>query len=357
VSLLALLAAAFAGAALAAPLRTQTIVLAMGPDESGAMSIGASTFGDVIALDPSKLRLLARPFAPGTSGGSQLGIVASIGAAQESVPSGPRGYFLTHPLPYSVQHFSIPVELSGPPGPPGIYDVWPDAAAGFATARDGTPIPLADRSGFSAAYPEQISWPDESGNDRVLEALRKKLVGRSVYGYGGIAISCRPQSTTFYAASTPVRIRSIERERGKVMWLGTGSAASAPLVIGLGFIAYDPVSINVDQPDPTRYPPLGSNGGVGGATKMCPAFELADWQIDTTLSLRPPPSGIATPQTPLRIGMSRDDLVWARGYPNEVGTRAVLRAESIWHYGAAMSQFTVTLVEGRIASFTTPSNM
>ena len=90
---------------------------------------------------------------------------------------------------------------------------------------------------------------------------------------------------------------------------------------------------------------------------MCPAFELADWQIDTTLSLRPPPSGIATPQTPLRIGMSRDDLVWARGYPNEVGTRAVLRAESIWHYGAAMSQFTVTLVEGRIASFTTPSNM
>jgi EAL domain len=120
VSLLALLAAAFAGAALAAPLRTQTIVLAMGPDESGAMSIGASTFGDVIALDPSKLRLLARPFAPGTSGGSQLGIVASIGAAQESVPSGPRGYFLTHPLPYSVQHFSIPVELSGPPGPPGI---------------------------------------------------------------------------------------------------------------------------------------------------------------------------------------------------------------------------------------------
>jgi hypothetical protein len=304
-----------ASTALAGRIRGQTIVLSMGPNESGVLSLGASTFGnEIVSLDSSKLRLFARPYAEASN--RAVTLAASIGKARDNAPSGPRG---------------------------------------FATTAAGAFVPIADRSGWGATYPARVSWPDESGNDRVLEALRKKYVGHSVFGYGGIALSCRPQSTTFYSATTPVVMRSIVRERGTVTWLATGSAASAPYFLGLGFIAYDPLAIHVEEPDSALA--LGTSGGVGGSTKGCPAFELADWQIDTTLSLRAPPVGIATAQTPLRAGMSRDELVWARGYPNEVGTRATLRAESTWHYGASMARYTVTFRNDRVVSFTTPVMM
>jgi hypothetical protein len=230
------------------------------------------------------------------------------------------------------------------------------AVDGFARAEGGAEIPLHADGGFSAAYPEQFSWPDESDNDVALARLRTMLVGHKVYGFGGIAISCRPTWTKFYAASTPVRIRSIEREHGRAVWLGTGNAATNPDAMGAAFVAFDPISIVVDEPSNSRYPIVGMNSLVGGTSGPCPSIEVADWQVETTLSLSPPPA-TATTQAQLRIGATRDSIVWTYGYPNEVGTRATLRAEPTWHYGFAMGRYSVTFADDRVSSFTTPSRM
>ncbi len=316
------------------------------------MSIVASTGGtSVVTLDTSKLRLFARPHVNGNRIRRERRVAASIGQAQTTSSE----IVKTIDSPQYVQSFSIPVKLSGPPGPPGIYDVWARALDGFATKRDGTPVSLAQR--FTAAYPEQVWWPDESGNDRELVRLRKELVGRFIYGYGHIAISCPPSWTKFYAPSTPIRVRSIAREHGHITWLGTGSAASDsyPFVSGAPFIAFDPLLIVVEEPSSARYPPTGENHGVGGAAGPCPGFKLADWQVDTTLSLLPPPAGIGPEFAALRVGMTRDEVIWTRGYPNEVGTRAALRGEPTWHYGVGLGRSTVTFIKNRVAAFTTPN--
>jgi hypothetical protein len=324
----------------------QTISLSLGLDDRGAMAITASTWGTsvVVALDSSKLRLFARPYDTRGTVARERRMVASIGQARRTrseIAS------ISEP-PHYAQSLSVPVNLSGPPGPPGIYDVWVRALDGFATASDGTAVPLEQRTGAFRVW-----WPDESGNDRELARLRSELVGRVIYGYGGIAISCRPGWTKFYGASTPVRVRSIERKRGHITWLGTGSRVSDPYVVGVAFIAFDPLSIIVQEPSSARYPPLGTNYSVGGAVKPCPEFELADWQLDTTLSLHPPPTGVDL-ECPLYIGMTRDEVVWTRGYPNEVGMRAALRAESTWQYGPGSTRYTVTFIRNRVVSFTIP---
>jgi len=328
----------------------QTIGLTLVPNDNGAISLKAWTVGaSLVTLDSSKLRLFARPHVNGAAIASKRQMMASFGHARSTRLDVTQ---TSQPPPYYVQDFSIPVKLAGPPGPPGTYDVWPRTIDGFATARDGTSVPLDKRLANDS---QQLWWPDESGNDRELAGLRRQFVGHLVYGYGGIAISCRPAWTKFYAASTPVRVRSIMRERGHITWLGTGSAASAPDAPGIiSFIAFDPLEIVVEEPSSARYPPLGTNYVIKGLSSVCPEIELADWQLDTTLSLHPPPTGVGAEQAALRVGMTRDEVVWTRGYPNEVATRTVLRAESTWIYGVAIGRYTVTFVNDRVASFTIP---
>ena len=209
--------------------------------------------------------------------------------------------------------------------------------------------------GFSLGPRGRTVWrAADAADDRGLSALRRELVGRDVYGYGGIAISCRPDWTKFYENTTPVRVVAIERERGRREWLGTGNAATAPYAYDPGFIAVDPISILVVTPSGVRYPATGQNTGVGGSQKRCPAIELADWQVPVALSLHPPPHPFALATTPLRAGMTRDDVVWKLGYPNEIGTRERLRREPVWEYGAGKSRYEIRFRGDRVSSFTDP---
>ncbi len=320
-----------------------SVPLSLQPNGSALTIVGAP-FRVEVSIDVSKLRLHAR--LHGDKAAPERLLASTFGQV--------RVYQLAQAP--SVQNFSIPVTVSGPPGPPGIYDVWPSASHGFATATDGSDVPIPENTAFTREYPTPLSWPDESGNDRALASLQKRYVGRVVYGYGGTWISCPPQWSKLYSASTPVRVRSIRRERGRITFLATGRDASASYIRGLAFVAFDPLHIVVDQPPATTSPVL-TNRVVEGPVGDCPAIELADWQLDTTFSLDPPPMSV--PQAgllhPLRVGMSRAEVIWTRGYPNEIGTRAMLRAEPVWHYGASPYEvYQIYFTDDRVSSFTTP---
>lgn len=318
------------------------VSLSLEANGSSLTLIGAP-FGANVTVDVSKLHLQARPHEGSvTKERSLRGSLGQVHVYQLAQAS-------------SIQNFSIPVTVPGPPGPPGIYDVWASASRGFATAPGGSDVPISDNTAFAREYPMQLSWPDESGDDLALTVLRKKFVGHVIYGYGGMWISCPPQWSKLYSASTPIRVRSIQRERGRITFLATGSDASASYISGLAFVAFDPLYIVVDRP-PATASPLEMNRVIQGPAGDCPAIELADWQFDTTFSLDPPPT--STPGgllPPLRVGMSRADVIWARGYPNEVGTRAALRAEDVWHYGRSpMDSYQILFRDDRVSSFTTP---
>lgn len=51
--------------------------------------------------------------------------------------------------------------------------------------------------------------------------------------------------------------------------------------------------------------------------------------------------------------MTRDDVVWKLGYPNEIGTRERLRREPVWEYGAGTSRYEIRFRD-RVSSFTDP---
>jgi hypothetical protein len=56
--------------------------------------------------------------------------------------------------------------------------------------------------------------------------------------------------------------------------------------------------------------------------------------------------------------MSRDALIWTRGYPEELATKAAMRRESVWRYACGMGQCTtVTFSHDLVLSVNVPPMM
>jgi hypothetical protein len=145
---------------------------------------------------------------------------------------------------------------------------------------------------------------------------------------------------------------------GVVDWLAGGKDASAPYHMGLGFLAYAPLLFLVDPPLQSATAEGASYGNIGGMPGPCPEFKLADFQVETKLSLAPPPFPIDATQLPIHTGMSRNDVIWTRGYPEELATKAAMLRETVWRYGGAMGQFTtVTFRRDRVVSVYVPPMM
>lgn len=234
---------------------------------------------------------------------------------------------------------------------------WRRALGGFVTLPRPPAVPMYPSGAYNNGSRVMVWWPNLSGSDAALKRLRARYVGKRVYGFGGIATSCPPTWTQFYTPMSGVRIRSILREYGIVEWLAGGSRAGAPYVVGLGFLGYAPLRFVVDPPSVTAGA-LAPNYNVPGMPGPCPEFELADFQVETKLSLEPPPFPIATTLQPIRLGMSRDAVIWTRGYPEELATKAAMRRESVWRYGGAMAQYTtVTFRHDRVVSVNVPPMM
>lgn len=229
---------------------------------------------------------------------------------------------------------------------PGLYAL--KRSESGALVATGSPIAFQSW-GPPGGLPPPLLWqPDESQGDVALLRIRRRLLGRRVYGFGGIAISCAPTWTRLYRASTPIEVVSVLRDLGTFALLGVGSQLGSN-VYGPSFYARDPIRIVFRLP---RERPAGTNYGVGGDVGPCPALVLADFQVDLALSQRPPPRGVPGPQAPIRIGTSREALVWSRGYPWEIADRATLLAENTWYYGVGLGGYTVRFKAHRVESLT-----
>jgi hypothetical protein len=313
--------------------------------KDGAFVVGVGLIGRPFTVDSTKLHFTIRRADATTP---PVPFAAQVGApVLDRSPNRP------HPLPPATfTDYGLPVVFPDVPARPGMYEVGLQVDPGFTRYEDGTELP--DEMGWPDP---KVYWPDEAGDDAALRTARSAIENHTVYGYGGIVLSCGGASFRTYLADVGVHVRSVERRRGTVQRLWTGSLTSWGDDSAYSFLAVDPLAIRAEYPS-AKWSAIGGTDKPAGDAP-CPGFTLADpWQVDVTLTTLPPPPMPAGYEGNLAIGMSRSDVAWMRGYPQGYATRAALDALPVWEYRVAlMDHYTVTFRNGRVASFTVPPRM
>jgi hypothetical protein len=290
--------------------------------------------GGSYSVDASKVRAVVRPYADGATAElpwRDLRIDVGRPVPEPGSVSG------------SPHEFRIPVTFPEPPGSPGMYVVQVRLESGFARLPDGAEIPQKP-----SPYGQSVWWPDEGGDDRGLHAVRERLLGHAFYGYGGTTAGCEPAWYRDYEPSTPIPIRSVARERGHAVYLGTGRSND-----GFFFLALDPIVAMVDLPDTKLAHGWGGSGGVS-PEGPCPALRFADpWYLDvrgTTVAL---PAGRTPDQ--VHAGMTRADVRRYYGYPSGYATAAQFDRMDEWTYDHGVRfSWSVTFANDRVVAFTSP---
>lgn len=311
----------------------------------GGFEVSVFSFGRPYTIDPSKLHFVIRPwdatYAPKPFA-AQVGAPVLDRSEEQSQPPQQPGRILS---------YHLPVVFPSPPARPGMYDVTVDAEPGFTRYDDGTELPVGPW-GRSDVY-----WPDEAGADAGLRTARAELQNRTVYGYGGLVVSCHNYTYNTYLADVGVPVRNVERRHDMVEQMWTGSMTSRGNDQAYSFLAVDPLVVHAEYPS-TRW--SWGGGGSPDDDAPCPGLTLADpWHIDVTLTTtKPPPLPGGYDQFKIAVGMSRDDVARRRGFPQGYLTRAALEAKTVWEYDdAPMDQYTVTFRNGRVVSFTVPRGL
>ena len=181
------------------------------------------------------------------------------------------------------------------------------------------------------------------------QSVRARLLGHAFYGYGGTTAGCEPAWYREYDASTPIPIRSVARERGHAVYLGTGTSND-----GFFFLALDPIVAMIDLPD-TKLT-HGSGGSGVPPEGPCPALRFADpWYLDVRGTTAALPA--AWPRPDVHTGMTRDDVRRYYGYPSGYATAADFDRMAEWAYdhGARFS-WSVRFANDRVVAFTSPAN-
>ena len=313
--------------------------------KDGAFIVGVDLIGRPFTVDPTKLHFTIRR---ANTTAPPVPFAAQVGAPvlERSSSNGPRP---RPPPPAIFTAYGLPVVFPAVPMRPGMYEVGLELDPGFTRYEDGTE--LADEM----AWPDpRVYWPDEAGADAGLRAARGAIENRTVYGYGGIELSCGPASSRTYLANVGVLVRSVERRRGTVQRLWTGSLTSWGDDSAYSFLAVDPLAVRVEYPS-AKWSAIGGTGKSPGDAP-CPGFTLADpWHVDVTVTTLPPPPIPTGYEGNIAIGMSHSDVARMRGYPQGYATCADLDARPVWEYDATvMEHYTVTFRNGRLASFTVP---
>jgi hypothetical protein len=229
---------------------------------------------------------------------------------------------------------------------------------GFARTASSPSLPFLDWS-----RPSDPPWhvvldvPDERSHDAVLSALRARLIGRVVHAYGGLAVGCPPASLRTYPATAGARVHAIARDRDAFARVWTGAMTGWGSDMARSFFALDPVRVVVEEPDTAPFSTGGTNLPASGP---CPAIVLADRQVSVTLTTHQPPALTGDPykDRALRVGMTRNDVLWRFGFPTEFGDRDTLLTKPVWTYdNFPPDAFTVTFRRDRVVSFTTPQGL
>lgn len=298
--------------------------------EAGGLFVTVTSRGDWFEVDPHRLVALARRYVDGVpvqTAGRPLPLRVGRANALPDVGSG------------GWHEVRFPVSFPSPPPAPGMYSVALKAQSGFARVRGDDDLVQESSDG------QPVWWPDEAGDDRGLAVVRARLAGHAYYGYGGTTVGCLPAWYRMYAPQQAIPVRSVERERGRAVYLGTGRSND-----GFGFIAIDPIVAMVEMPDTKLANAWGGSGFP--ADGACPALRFADpWYLELSGSTSPPPR---TPG-PMHLGMSRSEVRWLKGYPSGFASAAEYDRLDWWIYEHS-APFTeeVDFKDGRVVDFTKP---
>ena len=322
------------------PYRPQTASVGLA-EQDGAFAVSISSFGKPFTVDPSELHFTIRSLERDSSQPAPFD--ATVGA-----PVLDRSFAQAQPAG-TMTVFHLPVVFRSQPAR-GMYDVALQFDPGFARYEDGTALP--EERPWTAR--SNVYWPDEGDGDAGLRAARAQLAGKTAYGYGGVVLSCGGASFNMYLADVGFHVRSVERRRGVVERLWTGSTPQHGNDAAYWFFAVDPLAIRAEYPSAHAFATGGSSQPAGNAP--CPGLTLADpWHVGVTLTTTPPPPLPAGyDQFVIAVGMSRADVAWRRGYPQGYFRREELDAQDVWSYFAAIpDNYTVSFRGDRVVSFTT----
>ncbi len=323
----------------AARAQTANVVLDAQDD---AFLVIVESFGKKFSVDPAKLRFTIRRENAKEAGAA---LTAEVGdpVLDRTVDQGTDG---------AVRWYHLTVAFPSHPAAPGMYDVALVTSPGFVRADDGSSV------GVEGAPHANVYWPDESGDDAGLRAARAAIEGRTVYGYGGVVLSCGDASFKSYLANVGVAVKDVERRHGKIQRLWTGAMTSWGNDAAYSFFAVDPLAVRASYPSAPTFGTGGSSQPAGDAP--CPGFLLADpWHLEVTLTpAKPTPLPAGYDQFKIAVGMTRADVARRRGYPQGYFTAAALNAMAVWtYYDGPGDAYTVTFREGRVAAYTVPPGL
>jgi hypothetical protein len=310
--------------------------------EHNAFVVNVFSFGKKFQADPSKLHftLLSqdRPGAPAVPLAAKVEAPALVRSFDQAQPP---GTMTVYDVP-----FTVPA-----PARAGMYLLIAKVDPGFARYDDGTELSPGAPTASAAVY-----WPDEAGTDPGLQRARAQLVNRTVYGFGGIVLSCGGASFKMYLADVGVMVRGVERQHGTIEREWTGTMSSRGNDSAFWFFAVDSLAVKADYPSAHEFGTGGSSEPAGDAP--CPGFTFADpWHVDISVTTLPPPSRLPAgyDQFKIAVGMTRAEVARRRGYPQGYSTRAALDAQTEWDYeDAPMDSYSVTFRNGRVSAYTVP---
>jgi hypothetical protein len=233
-----------------------------------------------------------------------------------------------------------------PPARPGMYQLAAEPADGFARDAGGAVV-HATRFPNAGIGAIGAWWPDERADDAGLRDVRARFAGRVVHGYGGMTVTCGTV-TQAIGPRDGVRVGDVTRALGTVEQLRTGPLTHWGGDDGFVFLAFDPLVLSA-----------AAAQNVGGRTVCLPRWRFADpWHVDVTLTTAEPPPLETAGDVSVRAGMSRDEVVWRAGYPNQYGTVATFRSKNVWHYDApAPFRWSVTFAHDRVVAVKPPGNL
>lgn len=178
----------------------------------------------------------------------------------------------------------------------------------------------------------EVYWPDERDGDAAAADLRRHILGRTVYAFGGSLLECQvPQK--FEPFNVPLHVTRVTRHTGAAYWLETGATGHA---YPTSFVAVDPIEVNVAGCDP--------------------GFRFADpWQAGVSITTQAPPPQLR-PGTAIVPGTSRNAVLWLLGYPDQFGSAPYFNALDDWNYAWPMGNSkSVDFAHDRVVRYKTAS--
>ncbi|HUY11980.1 MAG TPA: hypothetical protein VMV73_06950 [Candidatus Dormibacteraeota bacterium] len=273
---------------------------AHGGAATGVFSLTIASVGRPFTFDPRSLHFSWQ--AENANGGltaSRIPAAIRLGAWTKAdlYPS-----YIASPDRNLNREYRAKLYFGAAPGAPGRYELTVNADTGFAHTDQGVSLVL-DHSNVVEVY-----WPDERKSDAATADLRRRILGRTVYAFGGSLLECRGSSRA-EPFSAPLRVTRVSRHVGTAYWLETGATGRA---YPTSFVAIDPIEVNIDN--------------------CAPGFRFADpWQAGVSITTQAPPPSLQ-PDAAIVPGTSRNAVLWLLGYPDQFGAAQYFNALERWEY-------------------------